>query len=108
LAARRDISRVQGFPVSGAPTGARPRLGHATTPSRQLAKRERSARVARLLKKRSDADRTILELRVIEDLPYGEVGRRLEIGPAKTCERYGRALLRLRSCASDQFVNRTQ
>jgi DNA-directed RNA polymerase specialized sigma24 family protein len=34
---------------------------------------------------------------VIEDLPYEEVGRRLEIEPATARKRYGRALLRLRS-----------
>jgi RNA polymerase sigma-70 factor, ECF subfamily len=97
LAARRDVGREQGFPASEATTGARPRLSHGTTPSQQLAERERSARLARLLKTLSDADRTILELRVIEDLPYEEVGRRLEIEPATARKRYGRALLRLRS-----------
>ena len=97
LAARRDVGREQSLPASGSTTGARPRLGHGTTPSQQLAERERSARLARLLKKLSDADRTILELRVIEDLPYEEVGRRLEIEPAAARKRYGRALLRLRS-----------
>ncbi len=97
LAARRDVGREQSLPASGSTPGARPRLGHGTTPSQQLAERERSARLTRLLKKLSDADRTILELRVIEDLPYEEVGRRLEIEPAAARKRYGRALLRLRS-----------
>jgi RNA polymerase sigma-70 factor (ECF subfamily) len=97
LAARRDVGREQSLTVSGANTGASPRLGHGTTPSQQFAERERSARLARLLKNLSDTDRTILELRVIEGLPYEEVGRRLEIEPAAARKRYGRALLRLRS-----------
>jgi RNA polymerase sigma-70 factor (ECF subfamily) len=97
LAARRDVGREQSLPASGSTLGARPRLGHGTTPSQQLAERERSARLTRLLKKLSDADRTILELRAIEGLPYEEVGRRLEIEPAAARKRYGRALLRLRS-----------
>jgi RNA polymerase sigma-70 factor (ECF subfamily) len=99
LAARRDVGREQSLPASGAATGfrPRPRLGHGTTPSQQLAERERSARLSRLLKELSDADRTILELRAIEGLPYEEVGRRLEIEPAAARKRYGRALLRLRS-----------
>jgi RNA polymerase sigma-70 factor (ECF subfamily) len=97
MAARRDVCREQSLPASEATTGAQPRLSHGTTPSQQLAERERSARLARLLKKLSDADRTILELRVIEDLPYEEVSRRLEIEPATARKRYGRALLRLRS-----------
>jgi RNA polymerase sigma-70 factor, ECF subfamily len=96
LAARRDVGRERGLTASGSAGKARPIPGNGPTPSQQLAHHERSSRLTRLLQKLGEADRTILELRVIEGLPYEEVGRRLEIEPAAARKRYGRALLRLR------------
>jgi RNA polymerase sigma-70 factor (ECF subfamily) len=76
---------------------ARPFLDHASSPSRALARKDLMRRVQQALTALSEADREVLLMRHVEDLPYSTVARILDIEPPAARKRYGRALLRLRA-----------
>ncbi len=71
------------------------------TPSRQTARRELADRVRDAMARLAETDREILLMRVLESLPYEDVGQILAIEPAAARQRYGRALVRLNRLLRD-------
>lgn len=67
-----------------------------STPSQQLASRERARQVREAVAELAAGDREILVLRNLEELSNHEAAEVLGIDPAAASQRYGRALLRLR------------
>jgi RNA polymerase sigma factor (sigma-70 family) len=69
----------------------------SSTPSQEVAARERTIRLNHVLQQLAAPDRAILELRTVQGLSYEEVSDRLDIHPTVARKRYSRALLRLRA-----------
>jgi RNA polymerase sigma-70 factor (ECF subfamily) len=70
-------------------------LRHASTPSKEVSRREIARLVNLAVAELPDADREVLLMRHSEGLAYDEVSTVLEITPEAARKRYGRALLRL-------------
>lgn len=66
-------------------------------PSAAIERRELVQRTNQAMEQLSEADRSVLLLRHVEDLSLGEIGEVLEISPDAARKRYGRAILRLRA-----------
>ncbi len=94
-AARRSVAREEPWPAESSILVARPLLRSASSPSERLLARERAERVRRAVADLSAADREVLLMRHVEDLPYEEIACLLDIQPAAARKRYGRALIRL-------------
>lgn len=94
-AARRAVGREVRLPDRSSLLLAQRFLARGSTPSQRLDKRELARRVHQVMAQLPDADREILFMRNLEELPYEEVGHILEIDPATARKRHGRALLRL-------------
>jgi RNA polymerase sigma-70 factor (ECF subfamily) len=80
---------------------AQPLLARGPSPSELALARELVERVTRAVADLPEADREILLMRQVEQLPYEEVACLLEIEEAAARKRYGRALLRLRQVLSE-------
>jgi RNA polymerase sigma-70 factor (ECF subfamily) len=93
--ARRAAGREIPWPDRSSLLLVRDVLGR-TSPSRRLEEQELAQRVRRALAELGEADREVLLMRHVEQLPYEEVGHLLDLDPAAARQRYGRALLRLR------------
>lgn len=52
----------------------------------------------------ADADREVLLLRHVDNLPYDEVGVLLRIDPATARKRYGRTLVRWSGCLQTEAI----
>jgi RNA polymerase sigma-70 factor (ECF subfamily) len=100
--ARRSVDQEVNWPAESSLLLARPLLSARASPSAAAAARERAERIARAVATLADADREILLMRHVEELPYGEIACLLNIEPAAARKRYGRALLRLRKVLADQ------
>jgi RNA polymerase sigma-70 factor (ECF subfamily) len=98
--ARRSIDREVAWPEQSSLLLARPLLTKST-PSQQLARRERNERVAQAVADLAEPDREVLLMRHAEGLSYDEIACLLEIQPAAARKRYGRALLRLRKVLAE-------
>src|SRR5262249_36525508 len=100
--ARRSVLREQHLPARSSLLLAQPLLARGPSPSEEAAAREFADRVSRAVAQLAEADREILLMRHVENLPYDQVGYLLDIEPATARKRYGRALLRLRRVLADQ------
>jgi RNA polymerase sigma-70 factor (ECF subfamily) len=92
---RRSVRREVALPDPSSLALARPLLARQPTPSQEAEARELAERVARAVGQLGDADREILLLRHAENLPFEEIAFLLELTPAATRKRFGRALIRL-------------
>ncbi len=95
-AARRSVDRELGLPDRSSLLLARPFLDSASSPSRQLARRDLVACVRKALARLPEVDREVLLMRNVDELPFREIACMLDVEAAAVRKRYGRALLRLR------------
>ena len=100
--ARRSVDREVAMPERSSLRLAGPLLAPGPSPSARLAAREDAERVAQAVAQLADADREILLMRHVEDLPYEEIAGLLDLAPAAARKRYGRALIRLQQVLSDR------
>jgi RNA polymerase sigma-70 factor (ECF subfamily) len=96
-AARRSVDREARLPDMSSLQLAGPLLSAVSTPSQQVSRRELVRQVQHAVAQLSSLDQEVLLLRNLEGLSNQEVAQLLEIEPATASQRYGRALLRLRS-----------
>jgi RNA polymerase sigma-70 factor (ECF subfamily) len=99
-AARRSVGREHGLPDQSALL-ARHFLDRGASPSQVLAHGDLTRRVRQALAELSETDREMLLMRIVDELPYREIGYILDLDPAAARKRHGRALLRLRSVLRD-------
>jgi RNA polymerase sigma-70 factor (ECF subfamily) len=92
---RRSVAREEAGPDHSSLALARPLLARGPSPSQEAQAREMAGRVTEAVEGLSEADRQVLLMRHVEDLPYEEIASLLDIEPATARQRYGRALLRL-------------
>jgi len=96
-AARRAIGREAPLPDVSSLQLAGQFLASGSTPSQQLSRQELVRQVEKAITQLSEADRDVLLMRNLEGLSNQEVAQVLQIEPATASQRYGRALLRLRT-----------
>jgi RNA polymerase sigma-70 factor (ECF subfamily) len=101
-AARRDVAREAPAPDESSVALARSLVSSGPTPSEAAQANELAGRVAAVVAGLPEADREILLLRQVDNLPYEEIGPLLDIDPAAARQRYGRALLRLQKVLREQ------
>jgi RNA polymerase sigma-70 factor (ECF subfamily) len=94
-AARRDVRREGAGPDPTSAAVARSLVAAGPSPSEAAQAHELAGRVAAVVAGLPEADREVLSLRQVDNLPYEEIGPLLDIDPAAARQRYGRALLRL-------------
>jgi RNA polymerase sigma-70 factor (ECF subfamily) len=95
-AARRDVKREVKPPDRSSVVLAESLIGSVATPSAIAQAKEFAERFAAVIAELPDADREILLLRQVEDMPYEEVAVLLDIEETTARQRYGRALVRLK------------
>jgi len=95
-AARRAVEREVALPDRSSVLLAQQLLAAGSTPSQQVIKREFVRRVREAVSQLPDGDREVLVLRNLEGLSNKESAQVLNMDPATTSRRYGRAVLRLR------------
>lgn len=100
-AARRAVGRELGLADRSSVLLAGSLLPGGSSPSQRLARSELVRRVRQALAELSEADRELLLMRNVEELPYRDIACILELDPAAVRKRYGRALLRLRKLLLD-------
>jgi RNA polymerase sigma-70 factor, ECF subfamily len=100
-AARRSVGRELVLPDHSSMLLAHAFLDQGSSPSKQLARTELVRRVRQAVAELSEADREILLMRSVEELPYREIACILDIDAGAARQRYGRALLRLRKLLLD-------
>jgi len=76
---------------------ARKLLTDQSSPADKLARREQQRRVSAAVAALSDRDRDIVMMRNVEGLSFEEIAQVLELQAAAVRQRYGRALLKLRT-----------
>ena len=91
----RSVRREQTLPDRSSLALARPLLARGPSPSQEAQAREMAGRVTEAVEGLSEADRQVLLMRHVEDLPYEEIACLLDLEPAAARQRYGRALIRL-------------
>jgi RNA polymerase sigma-70 factor (ECF subfamily) len=96
-AGRRSVQRDVALPDRSSIQLAQQLLARGSSPSEQFARRELARRVRQALAQLNEQDRDILLMRNFEGLSNQEAAQVLQIHPAAASQRYGRALLRLRS-----------
>ena len=94
-AGQRAVGREVPLPDRSSLLLAQQLLAPGSSPSGQCDRRERVRRVRGVVAQLPEADREILVMRDLDGLSYQEVACLLEIDPAATRKRHGRALLRL-------------
>jgi RNA polymerase sigma-70 factor (ECF subfamily) len=95
--AQRSVGRELGLPDRSSLLLARPFLDRGSSPSQELTRGEVVRRVRQALAELSETDREIMLMRNLDGLSYRDIGCLLDLDPAAARQRYGRALLRLRS-----------
>ena len=103
-AARRDVAREAAGPDASSLALARTILAPGPSPSEAAAAAELAERVAAAVAELPEADREVLLLRNIDELPYEEVGLLLGVEPAAARKRYGRALIRLQQALAERGI----
>jgi RNA polymerase sigma-70 factor (ECF subfamily) len=99
--ADREISLYRGaLPEASSAALAAQLLGKLTTPSQAAVKAELKLRIQEALNNMEPLDREVLTLRHFEQLSNAETALVLGITPTATCNRYVRALERLRGILS--------
>jgi RNA polymerase sigma-70 factor (ECF subfamily) len=106
-AGKRSVEREVPLPARSSLLLVQPLLARGPSPDQELADREFAARVSQAVGQLDEADREILLLRHVQDLPYEEAACVLDIQPAAARKRYGRALLRLRKVLAEQGLLET-
>ena len=101
IAARRSVGREFGLPDRSSLLLAGPFLDRGSSPSQRLARGDLVLRIRQALAELSETDREMLLLRIVDELPYREIGYILDLDPAAARKRHGRALLRLRQVLQD-------
>jgi RNA polymerase sigma-70 factor (ECF subfamily) len=96
-AARRAVGREVRLPDHSSIQLAGQLLAANSTPSQQLSRDELVHRAQEAMAQLSETDQEILLMRNLEGLSNQEVAQVLDLEPATASQRYGRALLRLRS-----------
>jgi RNA polymerase sigma-70 factor, ECF subfamily len=91
----RDVGREAPPPDESSLALARSLACLRPTPNEVVEGQEAAERVTRALADLSEADREVLLLRQVDDLPYEEIGVLLDIDPTAARQRYGRAIIRL-------------
>jgi RNA polymerase sigma-70 factor (ECF subfamily) len=100
--AGQEVSLYRGaLPQASSAALAAQLLGKLTTPSQAAMKAELKLRVQHALNSMDALDREVLTLRHFEQLTNGETARELGLSPAAACNRYVRALERLRGILND-------
>ena len=94
-AARRNVSREAQEPNQSSLALAHSLVSPGPTASEAVQAKEAAREVVLALAELSDADREILILRQIDELPYDEIAVLLDMEAAAARQRYGRALIRL-------------
>jgi RNA polymerase sigma-70 factor, ECF subfamily len=77
--------------------------GNGTSPSRHLIREELRATVRRALDAMAEADREVLVLRYLEQLPFDEIAAVLGVGIGAVKMRHLRALTRLRGLLGEEY-----
>jgi RNA polymerase sigma-70 factor (ECF subfamily) len=95
--AGREIALYHGYPAASSAALAARLLGKLTTPSQAAVKAELKIRIQQALNNMEAIDREILTLRHFEQLSNSETALVLGIKEPAACNRYFRALERLRS-----------
>jgi RNA polymerase sigma-70 factor (ECF subfamily) len=98
---RRSVDREVALPEGSSLQLAQPLLARGSSPSAHLQARENTDRIARAVAQLPEADREILLMRHVEELPYEEIACLLAIEPPAARKRYGRALIRLQEVLTD-------
>jgi RNA polymerase sigma-70 factor (ECF subfamily) len=98
----RPVHKEQYLPPRSSLMLARPLLARGPAPDEEIAAREFAERVSQAVARLGEADREVLLLRHVDDMPYEDIARVLGIEPAAARKRYGRALLRLRKVLAEQ------
>ena len=99
--AGREIALYRGYPAASSAALAARLLGKLTTPSQAAVKAELKIRIQQALNAMEAVDREILTLRHFEQLSNSETALVLGIKEPAACNRYFRALERLRSVLGD-------
>jgi RNA polymerase sigma-70 factor (ECF subfamily) len=97
-AQKRDVRRQApgGMPSASTPALVDHLLAQGTTPTQNLARHERRARVRRALEGLGPDDREVLALRHFEELSNEEAAAELGVAPSAASKRHVRALRRLK------------
>jgi RNA polymerase sigma-70 factor (ECF subfamily) len=96
-AARRSVDREVPLPDRSSLLLARPLIAGGPSPSQQAESRELAERISAAVGELAEADRELLLMRHVQDMPYEEIALLLELEPATARKRYGRALIRLQT-----------
>jgi len=104
-AAKRDVAREAAAPDRSSVLLARAVLDPGPSPSEAVVRQELVAGVAEAVEGLAAADREVLLMRHVDDLPYDEIGLLLGIDPAAARKRYGRALVRLERVLGDRGIH---
>jgi RNA polymerase sigma-70 factor (ECF subfamily) len=107
-AARRSALRDLALPEESSLALAGQLLARGSTPSERLTRDELGRRVRQAVAQLAEADREIVLWRNFEGLSNQEVARLLEIQPVAASQRYGRALLRLRTILLQSGLSEAQ
>jgi RNA polymerase sigma-70 factor (ECF subfamily) len=94
-AARRSVDREVPLPDRSSLLLVRPLIAGGPSPSQQAENRELAERISQAVGELAEADRELLLMRHVEDMPYEEIALLLDLEPATARKRYGRALIRL-------------
>jgi RNA polymerase sigma-70 factor (ECF subfamily) len=98
----RDVDREEAVPDRSSLALARSFVARGPSPSQEAQARELADRVAEAVAGLSEADRAVLLMRHVEDLPYEEIACLLDIEEATARKRYGRALLHLQQALAER------
>jgi RNA polymerase sigma-70 factor (ECF subfamily) len=94
-AGRRNVDREVPLPDSCGPTPANRLVDPASTPGQHVARQEIENQVRQAIEQMPENDRTILQMRYLQELPNQEAAAALGIDPVAASQRYGRALRKL-------------
>jgi RNA polymerase sigma-70 factor (ECF subfamily) len=93
--ARRSILREQPIPEESSMLIANSLMGHGSSPSRHVIRREYQRLVSEAVNELDDVDREILLMRNVEGLAQSEIAQVLDLTHDAVRKRYGRALVKL-------------
>jgi RNA polymerase sigma-70 factor (ECF subfamily) len=96
-AARRSVDREVPLPDRSSLLLAGPLIAAGPSPSQQAESRELAERISQAVSELAEADRELLLMRHVQDMPYEEIAVLLDLEPATARKRYGRALIRLQT-----------
>jgi RNA polymerase sigma-70 factor, ECF subfamily len=104
--AQRDISLYdEPYPEATSAALAARLVGQLTTPSSAALLAEMQLRLADALNELEAIDREILVLRHFEEMTNGEAAAVLGLSPSAACNRYVRALERMRQVLGNNFID---